>query len=263
MPLAGSGESSPICSEEPAIGSPKSYAQKVRDVASIGDEVTGEMEIRAGVADIQIPEEVFADAVPLWESFLVGYFMGDAPHIGSIHSTMNRIWGSPGNGAKIDVQFISKWTVLFRIDNAQMRARVLKRRYWYIADVPLAVNVWNPETAQSPPDLTDMPLWIDFRGVPGYLYSQKGLSFLSRAAGKFVKLHPQTERCTRLDVARVLVKVNLQKPLVHKISFKNGDGCDASVAIEYPRLPPHCNLCKRWGLVEKNCDATISILKRT
>lgn len=74
-----------------------------------------------------------------------------------------------------------------------MRARVLKRRYWYIADVPLAVCVWNPETAQSPLDLTAMPLWVDFKGVPRHLYSQKGLSFLSLAAGKFVKLHPQTE----------------------------------------------------------------------
>ncbi|KAJ4907276.1 Uncharacterized protein Rs2_10934 [Raphanus sativus] len=250
--LAGSGESSP-----------KSYAQKVRDVSTIGDEITVEMEITDGVADIKIPEEVFVDAVPLWESFLVGYFMGDAPHIGTIHSTVNRIWGSPSNGAKIDVQFISKRTVLFRIDNAQMRARVLKRRYWYIGDVPLAVNEWNPETAQSPPDLTAMPLWVDFRGVPGYLYSQKGLSFLSRAAGKFVKLHPQTERCTRLDVARVLVEVNLQKPLVHKLSFKDRDGCDASVAIEYPWLPPYCNLCKRWGHVEKECDAKITIIQRT
>ncbi|WZY77722.1 hypothetical protein YC2023_024106 [Brassica napus] len=71
------------------------------------------------------------------------------------------------------------------VENAQMRARVLKRRYWYIADVPLAVCVWNPETAQSPLDLTAMPLWVDFKGVPRHLYSQKGLSFLSLAAGKF------------------------------------------------------------------------------
>lgn len=120
----------------------------------------------------------------------MGYFMGDPPHVGSIHSTVNCIWNSPGSASKIDVQFISKRTVLFRVENAQMRARVLKRRYWYIADVPLAVCVWNPETAQSPPDLTAMPLWVGFKGVPGYLYSQKGLSFLSHAAGKFVKLHP-------------------------------------------------------------------------
>ncbi|XP_033131098.1 uncharacterized protein LOC103846234 [Brassica rapa] len=37
------------------------------------------------------------------------------------------------------------------------------------------------------------------------LYSHKGLKCLSKAVGQFVKLHPSTEKCVRLDVARALV----------------------------------------------------------
>ncbi|KAF3588684.1 hypothetical protein F2Q69_00027683 [Brassica cretica] len=54
-------------------------------------------------------------------------------------------------GSKIDVQFLDKTTVLFRIENPQMRARVTQRRYWHIADIPLVVNEWSPETALDPP----------------------------------------------------------------------------------------------------------------
>ena len=71
---------------------------------------------------------------------MVGYFTGDAPHVGSIHTTVNRLWSSPKMGSKIDVQFLEKNTVLFWIENPQMRARVIQRRYWHIADIPLVVN---------------------------------------------------------------------------------------------------------------------------
>ncbi|KAH0903258.1 hypothetical protein HID58_042761, partial [Brassica napus] len=43
--------------------------------------------------------------------------------VGSIHATVNRIWTAPKAGSKIDVQFIAKNTVLFRIENDQMRNR--------------------------------------------------------------------------------------------------------------------------------------------
>lgn len=80
------------------------------------------------------------------------------------------------------------------------------------------VNIWSHESALNPPDLSAMPLWVDLKGVPNKLYSHKGLRCLSKAVGTFVKLHPNTEKCVMLDVARVLVEVDLKKPLVEKIS---------------------------------------------
>lgn len=216
-----------------------------------GTTVGPEFEIVDGVADIEIPVEIFEDVEPLWKSFVVGYFIGDSPSIGSIHSTVNRIWSSPKS--KIDVQFISKRTVLFRIEDEQMRKRVLRRKYWHIGDVPLVVCEWNPETAQNPPDLSAMPLWVDLVNVSGYLYSLEELRFLSRTAGNFVKLHPNTEKCVCMDVARVLVEVNLMKLLPQKISFKDKDQCSVTVKVFYPWLPPRCSSCEGWGHTEKEC----------
>lgn len=109
----------------------------------------GTVDVKDGVATIQIPMEIFDEAELLWKSYVVGYFIGDAPHVGTIHATVNRIWSSPKAGSKIDVQFIEKNTVLFRIDiridDSQMRSRVLQRKYWHISDTPLVVNLWTPE----------------------------------------------------------------------------------------------------------------------
>ena len=81
------------------------------------------------VASIQIPDEVFTNPESLWRRFVVRHFIGDAPHVGSIHATVNRIWMSSRDGSKIDVQFIEKNIVLFQIENAHLRARVIWRRY--------------------------------------------------------------------------------------------------------------------------------------
>lgn len=169
---------------------------------------------------------------------MVGYFIGDAPHVSPIHATVNRIWSTPKAGSDIDVQFIEKNTVLFHIENSQMKNMVIQRKYWHIADVLLVVNVWSPESAMHPPDLSAMPLWVDLKGVPNNLYSHKGLKCLSKAVGHFVKLHPSTEKCVRLDVARALVEVNLHQPLVEKISFKDNAGADQEVEVNFPWLPP-------------------------
>ena len=231
-----------------------SYSSALVEGSSMAD-INLEFVVEDGVAEVEIPGELFEGVDPLWRCFVVGYFMNDAPHIGPIHATVNRIWNSPGKRSKIDVQFIGKTTVLFRIEDAATRNRILNRKFWHISEVPLMLGEWTPETACSPPDLSAMPLWVDLLNVPGYLYSKKGLSFLARTSGKFIKLHPNTERCIRMDVARVLVEVDLTKPLPNKISFKNREGVPALVSISYPWLPPRCPACSRWGHRETDCQA--------
>ncbi|CAN7042795.1 unnamed protein product [Brassica rapa subsp. trilocularis] len=246
-----------------AAGARISYAGAV-DGSSESSSSQPIFEVKNGVAEIEIPVEIFEDAEPLWKCFMVGYFMNDAPHIGSIHSTVNRIWASQGKTSKIDGQFIGKKTILFRVEDEATRNRVMRRKFWHIADVPLVVYEWNPKTAQAPPDLSAMPLWVDLKNVPGYLYSKKGLSFLACTTGKFVKLHPNTEKCIRLDVARMLVEVDFQKPLPQKICFVERDGIEVTVEVSYPWLPPCCGNCTKWGHTDKDCQVvkTLVILQR-
>lgn len=206
-----------------------------------------------GVARVSIPYDIVDEGSPLWERFVVGYFMGDAPHVGTIHATVNRIWRPAGSQSRVDVQFLNPTTVLFRFDNFASRERVLKRRYWHLADVPFVVNEWRPETANIRPDLSAMPLWVDLKDVPGYLYSQKGLRYLGDITGNFIRLHPNTERCTRLDMARVLVEVDLTKPMTEKICITDKQGGEVSIVVSYPWLPPRCSDCSKWGHKAVDC----------
>ena len=109
-----------------------------------------------------------------------------------------------------------------------------------------------------------MPLWIDLRSVPNNVYSHKGLRCLSREAGRYVKLHSNTEKCIRLDVARVLVEVDLNKPLVEKISFRDKDSTLQAVEVKFPWLLSCFTVCSGWGheAVERT-SKNVEILKKT
>lgn len=150
----------------------------------------------------------------------------------------------------IDAQFISPKTALFRIEDKQMRNRVLRRQFWHIADVLLVVQEWTPDTESLKPDFTAIPLWVDMKGVHGHLFSQVGLTFFGDTIGKTAKLHPKTVRCTRLDVARLLVVMNLENPLPESILIK---GTSTTIQLSYPWLPPRCSLCHQWGHIDKEC----------
>ncbi|CAF1759768.1 hypothetical protein YC2023_118020 [Brassica napus] len=65
-----------------------------KDLADRG-EAEPVIDIVDGIATLQIPDAIFDEAELLWKSFVVGYFIGDAPHVGSIHATVNRIWTGP------------------------------------------------------------------------------------------------------------------------------------------------------------------------
>ncbi|KAF3498632.1 hypothetical protein DY000_02053380 [Brassica cretica] len=41
------------------------------------------IEITNGVSSMEIPNEIFDEAELLWTSYVVGYFIGDVPHVGA------------------------------------------------------------------------------------------------------------------------------------------------------------------------------------
>ncbi|VVB04667.1 unnamed protein product [Arabis nemorensis] len=167
-----------------------------------------------------------------------------------VHATVNRLWSSD-KSSRIDAQFVNPKTVLFRVEDSHMRQRILKRHFWHIGEVPLVVQEWSPKTANLKPDLTAMPVWVDFKDVSDYLFTEKCLMFLGDIIGAAHKLHPNTERCVRLDVARVLVVVNLEKDLPRMISLSVTE--EILIPVSYPWLPSRCETCQVWGHKASEC----------
>ncbi|KAF8044973.1 hypothetical protein N665_5902s0001 [Sinapis alba] len=172
-----------------------------------------------GIGSVEIPDEVFEDPAPLWEDFLIGKFLEKAPHIGKIHSIVNKIWTSSDKSQMIEVYEINSTTMKFRIMNSVMRARILRRCMWNLAEVPVIMTEWKPFVEEKEPQQV-VPLWVHLRNVPMNMFSWKGLSFTTSPVGIPLKLHPDTALCKDFKVAKVFVKADLTKELPRSMNFK-------------------------------------------
>lgn len=56
-----------------------------------------------GKQTVVIPEEVITESTPIWEDFLVGKFLDQAPHVAKVHMVLNKIWKYGDLSAKIEV----------------------------------------------------------------------------------------------------------------------------------------------------------------
>lgn len=152
----------------------------------------------------------------------------------------------------MEVYEVDPTTMKFRVSDAAMRARILKRGMWNIGNIPLVVAKWTPKELEEKPEVKSIPLWVHLKNVPMNMFSWEGLSFITSAAGHPVKLHPETSACSNFKVAKIFTNVDLSKDLPRKINFtKNGKS--SLVEFSYPWLPDRCNTCGKWGHIDKVC----------
>lgn len=105
---AGDMGSSPPAGGEGLPPTPsKSYSQVASQVSRpFGDQLLNVVcyspvaDLQGGAATVDLPEDLLSDSEPLWSAYIVGHFMADAPHIGKVHTIVNRIWSFPDNPAK-------------------------------------------------------------------------------------------------------------------------------------------------------------------
>lgn len=67
-----------------------------------------------------------------------------------------------------------------------------------------------------------------------------------------MRLHPETEQCLNLKIAKVFVKVDLSKEIPRSMKY-TFQGKETLVEYIYPWLPAKCTCCGKWGHTEKVC----------
>ncbi|KAL0724385.1 hypothetical protein Bca4012_038984 [Brassica carinata] len=211
-----------------------------------------EIQMKDGIGSINVPDEVLEDSLPLWEDFLIGRFLDKAPHIAKVHAIVNKIWALSDKTQMIDVYEINSTTMKFKISNPVTRNRIIKRAMWNIAEIPVVMAKWSPLTEDIKQETHSIPLWVHLRNVPMDMFSWNGLSFVSSPVGVPVRLHPETEQCLNLKVAKIFVKVDLSKEVPKSMNFTI-KGKETLVEYSYPWLPLKCTNCAKWGHLARVC----------
>lgn len=211
-----------------------------------------EIEMKNGVGSIVVPEEITKDVAPLWDDFLIGKFLDEAPHIAKIHAIVNKIWNLNDKAQKVEVFEVNSMMMKFRILNQADKNRILRRGMWNLAGVPVVVTKWSHVVEKEKPPTQSIPMWVHVKRVPLTMFSWQGLSYLTSPLGFPGRLHPETAQCLNVEEAKIFVNVDLTKDLPKQLNF-NIKGEDVLVEYSYPRLPKKCVKCEKWGHNGKIC----------
>ncbi|KAH1092032.1 hypothetical protein J1N35_019289 [Gossypium stocksii] len=114
------------------------------------------------------------------------------------------------------------------------------------------VQPWTKEFSPLQPFSNVVLAWIRLHRLPGYMYKMKTLGEIGSMFGRFTKLDFNNDSKTRGHVARMVVYVNLDKPLMSQVLI-NGK----TQQVEYESLPMICFSCDRHGHVKELCSTPI------
>ncbi|CAL9247948.1 unnamed protein product, partial [Arabidopsis halleri] len=112
---------------------------------------------------------------------------------------------------------------------------------------------WTPEGPLELQELQTAPTWAILKNVPPQLYSLEGISVIASGIGE--PLHTEKSWLDPINIGSTKVKVviNLGTPLPATVVVRDIQGNTARVAVEYPRPPPKCLNCGRYGHLLSRC----------
>ena len=224
--------------------------------------------LESGKACVTIPNSVIEKNRKAWDSFILGQFYEEPPALGAVHAIVNGIWSKQRRD--ISVSKMEGHAFLFRVPCPHARRRILSQCLWQIDGQTMFVAKWSPGMNQEKPELSAIPVWLDFFDVPLQFFNSDALKEIAGLVGKPICLHPSTENLTNLKVAKVYTIIDPRKPLPEAVNARFESGTVSRIRVSSPWLPAVCGHCLKVGhtisrcsLAPKTCDTCRSAKHKT
>lgn len=241
---------SSVPKEIPALNVP-SYAQRFKSSLRNLRKISNPTFLEDGTHVVQAPEKILLQTSDLWKDHLVAHFHGRMPHQGKVFADLNPVWGKFGN---ITVRKVSDTCCLIYVPFVQTRDWVLEVGYWQAGNVAFSVFPWSSDGNLAAHELTSAPTWAILKNVPPQLYSLDGISVVASGIGE--PLHTEKSRLDpyHFGDTKVKVEINLETNPPEAVEVRDSAGNSVRINVEYPRLPPKCLNCGRFGHLLNRCN---------
>ncbi|KAJ0867753.1 hypothetical protein HanRHA438_Chr12g0566811 [Helianthus annuus] len=152
----------------------------------------------------------------------------------------------------------------FKFDHEEGMLQVLERNPWLIDNVPLVLQMWDPNVVLRKPNPKTVPVWVAIKDLPLSLWNGGNIGEVVSYVGRPLMLDQTTlKRCELkegpLNFARVLVVASASNGLPDKVKINlpkcNGvPGKSYFLDLSYKWKPPCCSFCKVFGHVDDKCE---------
>lgn len=237
----------------PEIEAP-SYAQRFKNSLRNLRKITSPTSVENGIPVVIAPASVVLQASKSWEDHIIAHFHGRCPVPSRIFNDLNPVWGKHGN---ITIHALSQSACLILIPSEATRQWVLDVGYWQVDNCALTAVPWSADASLEMQELINAPTWAILKQVPPQLYSLDGISVIASGIGE--PLHTEHSRLEPFHFGDTKVKVEIKlehlPPLA--VIVRDTQGFSVKVEVVYPRLPPKCCNCGKFGHSLKYCPYPI------
>ncbi|XP_059435249.1 uncharacterized protein LOC132168163 [Corylus avellana] len=144
-------------------------------------------------------------------------------------------------------------TYLFKFSEKDHISRI-RNQVWNVNGFLLALQTWSPTATLGELSLKEVPFWIQVHGLPLHNLSIKNAIAIGKGLGHLVKVEDASGVDTPFrSYLRLLVDVDISKPLNPGFLFTRNDGTSTWISLKYERLDVYCTECGKIGHKHFSC----------
>ena len=206
------------------------------------------------VAKLNIDE--VAKGSSKWESAIIFYVVGSTPTITALFKFIAQQWNFV---AKPLVYKHDEGYFMIRFASVEDKNAVLQSGPHMFNNKPTVVKPWKPHFYFHAEILNTVPLWVRLPNLALNCWSMDCLSRICSLLGTPICADECTSRQLRVSFARVLVEMDVTKPLPKSVVLEDPQGKLIEQKVWYEWALPFCVKCQKVGHV---CGESKSTDKR-
>jgi hypothetical protein len=137
---------------------------------------------------------------------------------------------------------------LFKFSKKEHLSRIQKFSTWNVNGSLLTLQQWSPKATMDELSSNLSPFWIQIHGLPLENMTIKNAVAIGKGIGEFLKVDDiEGDSITFRSYLRILVDINVQKPLKPGFYFQRDKEEPSWISFRYERLDFYCTLCGKIG----------------
>ncbi|XP_019239744.1 PREDICTED: uncharacterized protein LOC109219729 [Nicotiana attenuata] len=200
--------------------------------------------IQEGKTIVKLEQEDIEEESAKWRMAIILYVIGDSPSIGAVERFLITQWKF---GEKPQVYYHNDDYFVIRFKSIEDRGEVLFSGPNTINNRHVIMKEWSIDFNFQNEVLKTIPLWVKFPKLPLSCWGGKSLCKISSGLGTPVYADECTTKIARISYARVLIEMDITRPLPTSIAVQDPKGGVFEQEVQYNWEPEYCASCLKIG----------------